>query len=261
MANYKVYLVDTPKDEKTDEMIKYVRLMAHQVDTDNLEGHSTVIGPLKLWQVAQSAAEDDDNQGAKPGQPMAKKEKEKDKDKELEWKLTHVRCEERMYNNNKIVPKVSKFWGNVEVFSVPVDKKDRDLAADWELEPDRLPKGAMYIKSDQLDVYTLSVGEGKDKKNNQEMEARNNVFFRTNDFSGRADKVRYNEKTETVVFMGQNGNTATLYRQDQPGAADQDHSRPQDPLQPQDRRVQPGGRHTHQLEHAENRGSGRPVPG
>ena len=167
VANYKVYLVDTPQDRKTGEMAKYVRLMGHQVDTDNLEGHSTVVGPLKLWQVQQNS-EDDNHSGTRPGQPKVKK----DKDKE-EWKLTHVRREDRMYSNNKLIPKVSKFWGNVEVFSIPVDKKDRDKAADWELEQDRLPKGGMYIKSEQLDVYTTPMPDGK---NNQEMEAQERLL-------------------------------------------------------------------------------------
>jgi lipopolysaccharide export system protein LptA len=181
-------------------LIKYQRLEAPYIVTDNAEGTVRASGPgvVRLHQPGAAEA------------PGAARPVPAPDDGKVEMKLTRIRYFGSMYANNKT--HTATFRQNVEVVYVPTD--------DRKLEPnvDRLPEGGMYIRSDMLTVYSQ---EGE-KKGNQEMEARGNVVVRANDFTARADVMHYHEAKDQVILKGAKGNLVSLYRRTTPNGPPQE---------------------------------------
>ncbi len=214
VANGSAYVVDVVYDKEgpdgQKEMVQTSRVLGHQIDSDNKEGVVRVPGPGRVIQIKLNKGDDADaaprSAAGKPAPPPKKAEEE--------WKLTHVTFEDLMFSNNKSDPRVTRFWGDVRVFHVPVKKEERFEAMDWGLEPDRLPKGSMYIRSGYLEVLTRP---GEKGKNNQEMMAKKNVTFKMDDFFGNTDTLYYDEKEDRVTLVADPGNTVKLYRRERPG--------------------------------------------
>jgi lipopolysaccharide export system protein LptA len=146
---------------------------------------------------------------AKPPPPAGSKPTGKPPEQEMQ--LTRVYYLGRMYANN--TKRVAVFYDGVEVIHVPTD--DPNLVVDI----DKLPQGGMYLRCDQLRVYTQKVDPAPDGKVNQMMEARGKARVQSREFSGVADVIKYDESKELVIFEAADGNLATLYRVKSRGAA------------------------------------------
>jgi hypothetical protein len=81
------------------------------------------------------------------------------------------------------------------------------------MDPDRPSKDQLYLRCGELQV------EGRQfvDRTTQHMIAKYNVEFRTDQYLGYADIVKYDESTEMVIFEGVNGNTVRIYEIATPG--------------------------------------------
>jgi hypothetical protein len=123
-----------------------------------------------------------------------------------EMKLTRVNFFGRMFANN--TSRTAVFYDNVEVVHVPSDNPN------LQVDVDKLPPGAMYLRCDQLKVYNR---QEVNSKGNQQMEARGHAQVQAREFFGRADVIKFDESKELVVFESNETNLASLVRQKSPG--------------------------------------------
>ena len=126
-------------------------------------------------------------------------------------KLTYVSYFTRMNGYQK--KNLAIFYTNVRVLHMPAEDPRIEIDIDRLLEKD-LPPGAMYLRCDQLKVFSRPRADGKSL---QEMEARGRVSISSREFSGMADFVSYNEAKDQVIFDGGDGGVATLYKVKRPG--------------------------------------------
>jgi lipopolysaccharide export system protein LptA len=122
-----------------------------------------------------------------------------------EFKLTWIRYLQRLQVDNG--RRTAKFYKGVEVLHLPKD--DPGLNLEFSKIVDRLPKGAVYLRCDRLDVYSSKNAEGRTV---QEFTARDRAEVQAEEFSGRANVIKFDEAKETVVFEGTQGAMAELYR-------------------------------------------------
>jgi lipopolysaccharide export system protein LptA len=122
-----------------------------------------------------------------------------------EFKLTWIRYVQRLQVDNG--RRTAKFYKGVEVLHLPKD--DPGLNLEFNKIVDRLPKGAVYLRCDRLDVYSSKNAEGRTV---QEFTARDRAEVQAEEFSGRASVIKFDEAKETVVFEGTPGALAELYR-------------------------------------------------
>lgn len=122
---------------------------------------------------------------------------------EQQLQLTRIDFEGRLFANTKDHNRIAKFYDNVEVFHLPADNPDVAM------NPDRPPPGGFYLRCDLLTVYSKPMPNGKAM---QEMRGERKVFFRSQDFFGRADVIKYDESQEQVIFEGGPGTPATLWQ-------------------------------------------------
>jgi lipopolysaccharide export system protein LptA len=184
----------TPSPEK--KLVRYQRIDSLQMSFNNTDGIMVAPGPgvLRILQLSPK-----DEAGAaqnNPPKPQA------DKAVEEELKLTRVNYLGRMFANNNT--RTAVFYDNVELVHVPTD--DPNLVIDI----DKLPEGALYLRCDQLKVYSR---QAENSKGSQQMEARGHGLVQSREFWGRADIIKYDESKELVVFEASEGNLATLVRQ------------------------------------------------
>jgi lipopolysaccharide export system protein LptA len=112
-----------------------------------------------------------------------------------------------MRANNK--KGIATFNDRIVVIHVPTPDPDLEIK---EAQP---PQGAMYLTCEKLEVLSHKL-EGN--RASQEMRAYQKVFVAGQDFSGRADIVKYDEsKDDQIIFEGSDGNSAVLYKQKGPG--------------------------------------------
>jgi hypothetical protein len=119
-----------------------------------------------------------------------------------EPKVTLVSYEGSMYANKK--QGIARFYDKVVVIDVPTD--DPNLPIDV----NHLPPGYLYMSCEKLEVKKTKLPDGRSY---QEMRAFNRVAIETQEFSGNADVVKYDESKEQVILEGSNGNLAVLKRQ------------------------------------------------
>jgi hypothetical protein len=209
LASGSVDILDS-KFEK-DELVEFQRLRAREVVTHNLDGRLIAKGPgvaLGLQKGSADPLEKKPAQGA--AQPVSRGAADKSKE---EMFLTRVEFDDQMNSNETQIgadPKnkrrISKFYGNVKVYRLAAKNPDAQL------DLSRMPPGSTYMESAVLTVTAEPLPDGKDGKKTQKMEALGRVFFRTPEFFCKADRVFFDESKDTIVFSGQNGNKATLYR-------------------------------------------------
>jgi hypothetical protein len=123
--------------------------------------------------------------------------------------LTRIDFGGRMWSNDKAKNRTTKFYDNVEVYHLPADNPN------VQVDPDHPPKGGLYLRCSLLTVYSQPLAGGK---TNQLMCAEQSVSFRTPEFYGTADIVKYNENRDQIIFEGANGNYARLYQFTSQGA-------------------------------------------
>jgi lipopolysaccharide assembly outer membrane protein LptD (OstA) len=172
--------------------------VADLLTLDNLGGPTDASGPGRVYLFQQGSVEPDGKKSASAQKQLY---------------LTRVDFQGRLHSQkNKDNSRLAKFYDNIEVFHVPASTPNAAL------DPDKLPKGGMYLRSDRLTVWSRV---GPDSKSNQEMHAEGNVFFQAQDVKGRATVVKYNQETEQVILEGPVGNRAVLERHLGPGFAPQ----------------------------------------
>ncbi len=195
------------EDTKTENgrLESYTRLDMGSMVSDNPEGIVIGSGP-GVVRILQYGTKDG---LAAPGgtanaKPAAGTPRNPD---EQELKLTRITYLGRMWANNN--SRTAIFYDNVEVVNVPSDNPD--LAIDL----DRLPQGGLYMRCEQLKVYSQRDKDGKAV--NQQMEAHHKAVVQSREFWGRADVIKYDESKEQVIFEASEGNLATLFRVLTPG--------------------------------------------
>ncbi len=204
------------------QLIRYQRLDSTQLDVKNEEGIMLAPGPgvlhiLQLGDKDESApgATSGATPGGNPAPPQSAKKTGKKpangQPAEQELKLTRINFLTRMFANN--ITRTAVFYDGVEVVHLPSD--DPDVIIDI----DHLPKGGMYLRCDQLQVYNR---QEPGTQGSQEMEARGNASVQSEEFWGRADVIKYDESKELMIFEAREGRLATLVRQKAKGTAQEE---------------------------------------
>jgi len=124
-----------------------------------------------------------------------------------EPKVTRVTYQGRMSANNK--QGIAKFFDKVVVIQVPTDDPN------FRIDENHLPPGYLYMSCERLDVLKHKLPDGKTY---QEMCASKRVAIETQEFSGSADVVKYDESKEQIILEGSAGNDAILTKQKVRGA-------------------------------------------
>ncbi len=112
-----------------------------------------------------------------------------------QMKMTYVSYGSSMCANSK--KNYSKFLGNVRVLNFPCTDPHVDINLDVMLSQ-HLPEGAMYIRSDVLEVWTH---QAKDRKYS-EMHASGAALVQANEFWGRAATIHFDESKDQIIFDG-----------------------------------------------------------
>jgi lipopolysaccharide export system protein LptA len=187
-----VYIDDTQVDNNNQFKQRNVILGQELINRD--DGHAHVVGPGEVRFLSESA-----DQGFGPPSPAAapnstNPERQRG-DSKMEWKLTHVKFRDSMDSNTKGENKKAIFYGlneGVEVFHFLTTLiNDR-------MDPDHPPKNALYLRCEILTVEGKQIGD----RTAQTMIAQRNVTFKTDQYMGRADTVKYDESTDIVIFEG-----------------------------------------------------------
>ncbi|HLJ93273.1 MAG TPA: hypothetical protein VKU02_08795, partial [Gemmataceae bacterium] len=112
-----------------------------------------------------------------------------------------------MYANDK--QGIAKFYDKVVVVQVPTEDPG------FRIEESHLPPGYLYMSCEKLEVLKHKRPDGKTY---QEMHASKRVAIETQEFSGSADVVKYDESKEQVILEGSDGNLAVLQQRKIRGA-------------------------------------------
>lgn len=194
VCDKKVLIVEDKRDAQ-GALIAYHRLESALLTMDNQEGPITAAGPGKMIHLAFGST---DNAFGPPGsnEPTPREGKK-------ELMLTRIDFEGRLFSNSKDNTRISKFYDNVEVHHLPGDNPDAPV------DPDKPGKNGFYLRCDLLTVYSRKEA---DHKTSQIMRAERRGFFRSQEFFGRAEMIKYDESQEQVIFEGVPGNPAVLYR-------------------------------------------------
>jgi hypothetical protein len=181
------------------------------VDNDTEKDDSVVLasgpGTVRIWQLGNKgemlpppsgAAGSSASSGGRGATP-APQSKEKD---EKEFKLTQVTFQGSMHANNK--QDIAKFFDNVTVVQVPTED------ANLQINENHLPTGYLYMTCERLEVLKSKLPDGKAY---QEMRAYHKVYIESQEFSGNANVVKYDESKEQVILEGSESNLAVLIKQ------------------------------------------------
>jgi hypothetical protein len=183
------------------------RLTSPEVNIDNAAKFMTASGPgqVRIFQLG-NADETLPGQTSPTGKPRpaAPGKPPEPKEPKQEFKITHVRYDGQMQARQGLAKedRTAKFWGNVEAVNVPSDQPDLLI------DPDHLPPGGLYVRSEILTVRTSRL----DGRSNQEMIAEKKVLVRAQEFWGIAETVKYEEALDRVIFEGGKGGRATVYQ-------------------------------------------------
>jgi len=122
-------------------------------------------------------------------------------------KYTLVKFKGRLFSVVKDKTRNSKFYEDVEVFNQPADGPHPAI------NPNVVPKDGFQLKCSLLSIYTRPVAG----KSCQYMEAERPrdvpgppVSFRTEEFHGTADIVKFDEADDIVIFEARPGNTVAI---------------------------------------------------
>lgn len=194
----KVWVEDETRSPE-GKRIGYKRLRGCALDMDNPEGEFKASGPGQTIHISQGSG--DMNAATLPAR--APKQNPVNASQEQRLNFTRVDFDGRMFGSQKQGgPKIAIFYDNVEVHHQPGGDPD------MKVNPDKPPKDGFYMRCNNLKVSTIE----RDGKSFQYMIAENNAFFRTPEFSGNADVIKYDQSQEIVIFEGKNGNSTKLYK-------------------------------------------------
>jgi lipopolysaccharide export system protein LptA len=208
------------EDSKSEgaRIVVYQRIDCPELDVDNDEDkddslvHAGGPGTVRIFQLGTktdivpppggvSAPAAGSGNNRVPKTPTAKSKDEG------EFKLTCVKYQGSMHANNK--KGIATFRDKVVVIQVPTDDPG------FRLNESHLPAGYLYMSCERLEVLKNKLPDGKTY---QEMRAYGKVAIETQEFSGSADVVKYDESKEQVILEGSAGNLAVLEQQKVRGA-------------------------------------------
>ena len=189
-----------------DRLEKYDHLESRQLEFVNATGQMTAQGPGIARSYTRGSANIMAPQpGMTAAKPVAAQKPPKANDDQL--LMTEVHFTDRMEADR--TNQIAKFFGHIEVIRAPVANENESI------DPDKLPPGSMRLSCETLEMatkkgpgdtpYNIMLGEG-------------NVDIEANDvFSGRGDRISYNQLHERIIFESRPGSYATLYRQTRRG--------------------------------------------
>jgi lipopolysaccharide export system protein LptA len=181
------------------QLQRYTRLTSPAVALDNENGIVNASGP-GVTHILQLESEGDDP-GTGAAKPAVLPADPNRKESRKQLVLTRVSYLWSMFANNR--ERTAIFRGDVDLIHVPTPN------ADLVVDPDHPPPGCMHLHCEQLKVFTRRQANGQ---TTQEMEAQKKVVINAQDFWGRADVVKYDERLDRIILEGSNGGTATLYQ-------------------------------------------------
>ncbi len=189
----------TLENDEEDQRLKTPAAKASRSDSNQI----TTAGPgtVRIFQPGSNdplASPDASPQpGGAPGPKAASRTDEV-------MKLTYIAFRDRMSANNQT--NKANFWGNVQVLNLPSDSPQRDV--DLVTLLDNMPRDAFYLSCDQLMVMTRK----ENGRTSQEMEARHRVLVKAREFSGRCDRLTFNEAKDQIILFGTDNEPAYLWR-------------------------------------------------
>lgn len=187
-----------------DRLEKYDHLESRHLEFVNSTGQMTAQGPGIARSYARGAANIMPPQPAVAAKPVAAQKPAKpDNDQLL---LTEIHFTDRMEADR--TNQIAKFFGHIEVIRAPV-LNENEL-----INPDKPPPGSMRLSCEALEMATK---KGPGDKPYNIMLGEGNVDIEADVFSGRGDRVSYNQSYERVIFESRPGSYATLYRQTRRG--------------------------------------------
>lgn len=186
--------IDDRKRDENKVLTQWSIVQGRELITEE-DGLTRVAGPGQVKALAKGNAE----LGAAP-------QKQNDgQAANSEWKLTHVKFADRMHANTRANAKNAKFYGfnaGIEVFHFPAS----DINA--KMDPDRPPKDGLYLRCETLEVQ----GKQNLGRTSHIMIAERNVYFRTDQYLGYADIVKYDEANDIIIFEAINGQRVRLFK-------------------------------------------------
>jgi hypothetical protein len=200
-CDQQVRVDDTELDEK-GQFLKYQRIDCPELRVDNEANEVNAPGP-GVVRILQRGSEDP--VALTPSSPATGGTGSQPKAAADELKLTRVRFAGQMFADNK--KHTAIFTNEVRVVHVPVTS-ERDV--DIEPNLDKLPEGGLYLEADRLKVWTRQDAEGK---STQMMESQGHCYFQSQDTSGRAEQINYDESKDQVILVGGENSLAYVYRE------------------------------------------------
>jgi lipopolysaccharide export system protein LptA len=201
----RVYVIDEER-EPNGKLITFKRLQLQVMEVDNkdqrMDGSARGIGGV-LDFIGRG---NDDAPLGKTEEAKTKPPGQKKGNEPIVFKWTRVRFAGSMQSYVSQIGNGRKttFREQVRVFHQPGSDPD---AAD----PTTASKGSLYLTCEKLDVVSRKVGD----KTYQEMFADGGdrlVNFVTDEFTGNAKTMKFNEETDILIFEGSAGVLATVYR-------------------------------------------------
>ena len=192
LCDRQVFVLDQTRNLQ-DRLIKESKASFTQLEQDNGYGITKGSGPgfIAIWDKSGRIA---DTPGMTTGEPADK------------MMLTRVEFNGRMFSQvrEKENTRLTKFFGDayrgVEVFHLPTDNPGAPFSRDVP------PKGDFFLRCNLLAILTRQIAG----KATQVMEADGQVFFRSDEYSGRADKIVFDEAADTVMFIANEGSFVTI---------------------------------------------------
>ncbi|MFL5329433.1 MAG: LptA/OstA family protein [Gemmataceae bacterium] len=184
-----------------DQLVRYQRIESRELAVFKKTGQLEAAGPGEV-RILQPGPK---NGGLSPLPDRGPALKTPPPPAEEEMKLTYVRYGSKLAVENE--KRTAKFWRGVEVLHLPAD--DPGLRLNLNRLIDHLPKGALYMKCDVLEVYT----EEANGKKTHIMIAKEKAKVQFDDVNGDADIIKYNEASQQVIFEGTRSRPAVLTKQ------------------------------------------------
>jgi hypothetical protein len=183
------------------QLVRYQRIESRELSVVKSEGRLDAPGPGEV-RILQMGPKNNPNPAppgpgpklpAPPGPPPQ------------ELKLTYVRYSGnlRAFNERRL----ANFSNNVEVLHLPADSPR--LQDNFNHLIDHLPPGALYLKSEYLEVLTQQQPGGK---SNHVMRAKGRAHVEFDEYIGDADVIKYDEAKQHVIFEGSRDLPAVVNR-------------------------------------------------
>jgi hypothetical protein len=186
-------VVITERVWKDGKLVRHQLIIAPLVAFSNDEGSLKADGPgeVRTLQYGDKLGPDSTSNDKSPKEPVQ------------ELQLTRILFQGRMEANNRTRKTV--FTGQVRVAHLPAEQLD------MRIDEDHLPAGAFTLRCEHLTASFRLDGERKIPT----LEARTHSEIQSDEFSGRADAIFYDEgKNQQVTFMGTSNNLAELIHTD-----------------------------------------------